>query len=278
MGDRRREIRVLLDPNRLNAYGLTVRAGRQPPSSGRTPRSPAAASSPARPRSRCAPWAGCATSASSRRSSSPTRTARSSRSATSRASPTRTRKSAARPGSTARTPSRCRSASSRAPTPSTVVDRVLARLERIQATLPSDIKRQADARPVARSSASRSRRSSMHLILGGVLAALVVFLFIRNLRVTIIAGAGHPDLDHRHLRGHAPARLHAEQHDDARAVAGDRHRHRRRDRRAREHLPLHRGEGGVAEAGGDRGDRGNRAGRHGDDAVAGRHLRARSRS
>ena len=39
------------------------------------------------------------------------------------------------------------------------------------------------------------------------------------------------------------ARLHAEQHDDARALAGDRHRHRRRDRRAREHLPVRRGEG-----------------------------------
>ena len=32
----------------------------------------------------------------------------------------------------------------------------------------------------------------MHLILGGLLAALVVFLFIRNLRVTIIAALAIP--------------------------------------------------------------------------------------
>ena len=67
--------------------------------------------------------------------------------------------------------------------------------------------------------------------------------------------AGDSDLDHRHVHGHEGVRLHAEQHDDARAVARDRHRHRRRDRRAREHLPVRRGEGRDAEGGGGRGDR-----------------------
>ena len=38
--------------------------------------------------------------------------------------------------------------------------------------------------------------------------------------------------------------------DDAGADALGRHRHRRRDRRAREHLPVHRGEGDAADAGG----------------------------
>ena len=52
---------------------------------------------------------------------------------------------------------------------------------------------------------------------------------------------------------HEGVRLHAEQHDDARAVAGDRHRHRRRDRGAGEHLPVRRGEGRHAEGGGRRG-------------------------
>ena len=112
-------------------------------------------------------------------------------SATSRASPTRTRKCAARRGSTARTPSRCRSASSRAPTPSTVVDRVLARLERIQATLPSDIKVKP-TRDQSRFIRKSFEEIQLHLILGGVLAALVVFLFIRNLRVTIIAALAIP--------------------------------------------------------------------------------------
>ena len=57
-------------------------------------------------------------------------------------------------------------------------------------------------------------------------------------------------------------------------VAGDRHRHRRRDRRAREHLPVRRGERRHAEGGRRRSDQGNRPRGDGDDAVAGRHLRA----
>ncbi len=81
-----------------------------------------------------------------------------------------------------------------------------------------------------------------HLIVGSILAALVVLLFLANLRSTIIAAIAIPtsiiatfgliwfmgftlELDH-----------------DARAHARGRHRDRRRDRRAREHLPLHRRE------------------------------------
>ena len=72
-----------------------------------------------------------------------------------------------------------------------VVDRVLARLERIQAGLPSDIK----VTPI-RDQSRFIRRSfeeiQHHLILGGILAALVVFLFIRNTRVTVIAALAIP--------------------------------------------------------------------------------------
>ena len=73
----------------------------------------------------------------------------------------------------------------------TVVDRVLERLERIQATLPADI----SVKP--RRDQSRFIRKSfeeiqMHLVLGGLLAAVVVFLFIRNLRVTVIAALAIP--------------------------------------------------------------------------------------
>ena len=72
-----------------------------------------------------------------------------------------------------------------------VVDRVLARLERIQATLPSDI------RVLPRRDQSVFIRKSFeeiqhHLIFGGILAAVVVFLFIRNWRVTLIAGLAIP--------------------------------------------------------------------------------------
>ena len=58
------------------------------------------------------------------------------------------------------------------------------------------------------------------------------------------------------------------------ADARRRHRHRRRDRRAGEHLPLHRGEALHAVRRGDRGHaRGGAAG-DGDHAVAGRDLPA----
>ena len=86
--------------------------------------------------------------------------------------------------------------------------------------------------------------------------------------------ARDPDLDHRHLHVHEDCRLHPEQHDDAGALAGDRHRHRRRDCRPREHLPVRRGKACHAEGSGCRRDEGNRAGGHGDDALARRDLRA----
>src|SRR6185436_11744103 len=73
----------------------------------------------------------------------------------------------------------------------TVVDRVLARLETIQATLPGDIKVKP-TRDQSRFIRKSFEEIQLHLILGGVLAALVVFLFIRNLRVTVIAGLAIP--------------------------------------------------------------------------------------
>jgi HAE1 family hydrophobic/amphiphilic exporter-1 len=73
----------------------------------------------------------------------------------------------------------------------TVVDRVLARLERIQATLPSDIKVKP-TRDQSRFIRKSFEEIQLHLILGGILAAAVVFLFIRNLRVTVIAALAIP--------------------------------------------------------------------------------------
>ena len=72
-----------------------------------------------------------------------------------------------------------------------VVDRVLARLERIQATLPADIsvKPRRDQSIFIRKSFEEIQH---HLIFGGILAAVVVFLFIRNWRVTLIAGLAIP--------------------------------------------------------------------------------------
>ncbi|PYR80739.1 MAG: AcrB/AcrD/AcrF family protein [Acidobacteria bacterium] len=72
-----------------------------------------------------------------------------------------------------------------------VVDRVLARVESMKRTLPSDIRIQ----PI-RDQSRFIRRSfediKLHLILGSILASLVVFLFMRNPKVTFIASLAIP--------------------------------------------------------------------------------------
>jgi HAE1 family hydrophobic/amphiphilic exporter-1 len=72
-----------------------------------------------------------------------------------------------------------------------VVDRVLARMESLRPSLPSDI------RVVPIRDQSRFIRRSFediqhHLILGGLLASVVVFFFIRNIRTTLIAAIAIP--------------------------------------------------------------------------------------
>jgi HAE1 family hydrophobic/amphiphilic exporter-1 len=73
----------------------------------------------------------------------------------------------------------------------TVVDSVLARLDRIKATLPPDITIQT-----TRDQSLFIRRSfteiQHHLLLGGLLASIVVLLFMRNFRTTVIAAIAIP--------------------------------------------------------------------------------------
>ncbi len=72
-----------------------------------------------------------------------------------------------------------------------VVEDINARIERIKATLPPDIRIQT-----TRDQSLFIRRSfteiQHHLILGGLLASIVVFLFMRNFRATIIAAFAIP--------------------------------------------------------------------------------------
>jgi HAE1 family hydrophobic/amphiphilic exporter-1 len=72
-----------------------------------------------------------------------------------------------------------------------VVDRIQERLQRIQSQLPQDIEIR-----IGNDQSRFIRRSfediKLHLILGGLLASVVVFLFIRNLRVTFIAALAIP--------------------------------------------------------------------------------------
>src|SRR3954451_14886578 len=72
-----------------------------------------------------------------------------------------------------------------------VVDRVQDKLQRIQAQLPQDIQIS-----IGNDQSRFIRRSfediKLHLILGGLLASIVVFVFIRNIRVTFIAALAIP--------------------------------------------------------------------------------------
>lgn len=72
-----------------------------------------------------------------------------------------------------------------------VVDAVMTRLERVKRTLPPDIRVQT-----TRDQSLFIRRSfeeiQHHLIIGGLLASIVVLLFMRNLRSTIIAAVAIP--------------------------------------------------------------------------------------
>ena len=72
-----------------------------------------------------------------------------------------------------------------------VVDRLVARLQQIQSNLPPDLEVS-----IGNDQSTFIRRSfediKLHLFLGGFLASFVVFVFIRNLRVTLIAALAIP--------------------------------------------------------------------------------------
>ncbi len=72
-----------------------------------------------------------------------------------------------------------------------IVDRVLARLKRIELTLPPDISMQP-TRDQSRFIRKSFEEIRMHLLFGGLLASIVVFLFMRNLRLTVIAALAIP--------------------------------------------------------------------------------------
>ncbi len=97
-----------------------------------------------------------------------------------------------------------------------------------------------------RSAPAVACRSGSTWSLGALLAALVVLLFLGNVRSTLIAALAIPisivgTFALMWIEGFT-----LEHHHAARARAGGRHRDRRRDRGAREHRALHRGEGHEA--------------------------------
>ncbi|HSB68571.1 MAG TPA: efflux RND transporter permease subunit [Candidatus Methylomirabilis sp.] len=72
-----------------------------------------------------------------------------------------------------------------------VVDRVRRRLAEIKPTLPPDI-RVVEVRDLSRFIRRSMKEVQEHLVLGGILASIVVFFFIRNVRAALIAALAIP--------------------------------------------------------------------------------------
>ena len=114
------------------------------------------------------------------------------------------------------------------------VDRVTALLPQLRASIPSaiDLAVVMERTTTIRASLRDVERT---LLISIALVILVVFLFLRNWRATLIPERGGAGVADRHLRRHVPVRLQPQQP----LADGAHHRHRlrgrRRDRRAREH-------------------------------------------
>ena len=126
-----------------------------------------------------------------------------------------------------------------------VVKGVKERLDELQASLPAGYNMRV-VRDTSDFIEASIHSVEEHLIVGSILAALVVLLFLTNWRSTLISAIAIPDVDHRDVRLDLVHGLHAELADDAGAHAVGRHRHRRRHRRAGKHLQVHRGEARLA--------------------------------
>jgi HAE1 family hydrophobic/amphiphilic exporter-1 len=111
-----------------------------------------------------------------------------------------------------------------------VINNVKTRMATILPTLPSDMKI-AVIRDQSEFIENSLHAIEEHLVLGGLFAAIVVFLFLWNFRSTIIAALAIPVSIIAAFAAIAGVRLLTEPDDDACAHAHGRHRYRRRDRR-----------------------------------------------
>ena len=265
-GFQEREIRVWVDREGSRGTG-SRRARSSPPSSPRTSRCRAARSSPARAR----PWSRSRAKCERGRVRGPRRGMRKalrSGSGTSGGSRTASSRSAASPAGAERSRSASASRPARGPT---------RRLRGVAGACASDWSSSRPSFPegmtaeIAYDGAEYIERSIADAQPGSALRRVLRDGRRAPLPPLLALDADHrprdPDLAPRHVRVHELLRLH-DQHDD-RAGAGalGRRGDRRRDRRAREHLPPH---GGGEAARGSRGfrDPGDRARGRRDDVLA----------
>ena len=133
-----------------------------------------------------------------------------------------------------------------------VVENIRERLEGLKQALPAGYNLQV-VRDTSDFIQASIHNVEEHLVVGSILAALVVLLFLTNLRSTIIAAIAIPTSIVATF-GLVWYGLHAQFADDAGAHALGGHRDRRCDRRPGKHLPVHRGEARGPVHGRHRGD------------------------
>ena len=117
---------------------------------------------------------------------------------------------------------------------STSADGVRAALDELQGAAPATSR---SRRPSTSSTpVQENYDGSLELLYeGALLAVLVVWLFLRDWRATLVSARRAAAVGDPGLPRHVPARLHAQHRHAAGAVAGGRHPGGRRDRRGREH-------------------------------------------
>ena len=148
-------------------------------------------------------------------------------------SPTAMRSPRTSPASTARRWSASTSRAPRARATCVVAELVDTKIAELNAAIPTS----SSPRSTTPSLYTQGNyNSTMHtLIEGAMLAVLVVFIFLRDLRATLMAAIALPLSILPDLLGDGGARLLAQSRHAARADAGDRHPGRRRHRRDREY-------------------------------------------
>ena len=154
-----------------------------------------------------------------------------------------------------------------------VVEAVHAKLDSLRRALPPEVKvtvTRDDSQFIHASIASLEE----HLVLGSLLASLVIMVFIRNLRVVLVASLAIPASIIASFALIRAAGFTLNSMTLLGADARRRHRHRRRDRRAGEHLPAHGRGRDAAVPGGDQRHEGSDARGRRDLGVADRHLPA----
>ena len=152
-----------------------------------------------------------------------------------------------------------------------VADAVRAAMPELQAALPPGVTATLgyDQSIYVKRSIKEAEET---LILAAGLVVLIIFVFLRNVRATIIPGLAIPGLDRRHLRGDERARLLDQQPHAPGPDARDRHRGGRCHHRAGERLPPPGGAARPARAGGDEGHPRNRLRRHRHHDLSGGRL------